>query len=510
MSLPMQHIIQHLFNTASLSGVPREQLEELVEEYPSFGVARYLLSRKLQADGDEHFSAETLKTNLYFSNPYWLQWLLKNNGDGVTEVEERIRRNDVQEDTPPGEESANWSDKPTNGGDLSGGDDKRTDEWENPAAEAPIPSEVIEPVAHERLYGSAEEARAAATEETRVHEDAAMRTGEGMEEFVKEEASTDHRETAVTGEPGTGADEHATQQPWINPDETAATRESGAESEADAAFEGSETVPEVSKEWRRTESEEVLGPDAPSAADQLLQSIAALRLSHQQAVEEAGPAPEEPAPAMSIVATALEQADDQSVDNNNIEDSDGTPPLPEDSEESAGAVLAAAGYPGAHGQDTIREDHTPTDAPPAASMQGIAGNLAGQPGLTPIVEPIVAFEPFHTIDYFASQGIRLTLDENPSDKLGKQLKSFTDWLKVMRRLPQQNNQIVPDIAAEHQVRAIAAHSIEGKEVLTETMADVLVKQGMREKAMDVYLKLSLLNPDKSAYFANKIEELKID
>jgi len=119
------------------------------------------------------------------------------------------------------------------------------------------------------------------------------------------------------------------------------------------------------------------------------------------------------------------------------------------------------------------------------------------------------FEPYHTIDYFASQGIKLTLEENPSDTLGKQLKSFTDWLKTMRRLPQKDREVVPDRAAEQAVQTFAAHSVLGKDVVTETMAEVLAKQGMREKARAVYEKLSLLNPDKRAYFAAKIEQLNI-
>ena len=119
------------------------------------------------------------------------------------------------------------------------------------------------------------------------------------------------------------------------------------------------------------------------------------------------------------------------------------------------------------------------------------------------------FEPYHTIDYFASQGIKLTLEENPSDTLGKQLKSFTDWLKTMRRLPQKDREVVPDRVAEQAVQTSAAHSILGKDVVTETMAEVLAKQGMREKARVVYEKLSLLNPDKRAYFAAKIEQLNI-
>jgi hypothetical protein len=119
------------------------------------------------------------------------------------------------------------------------------------------------------------------------------------------------------------------------------------------------------------------------------------------------------------------------------------------------------------------------------------------------------FEPLHTIDYFASQGIRLTLDENPTDQLGRQLKSFTDWLRTMRRLPQKDREIIPDRVAEQAVQNFAAHSIEGKEVVTEAMAEVLAKQGMPERARLVYEKLSLLNPGKSAYFAAKIEQLNI-
>jgi hypothetical protein len=151
---------------------------------------------------------------------------------------------------------------------------------------------------------------------------------------------------------------------------------------------------------------------------------------------------------------------------------------------------------------------TPVQATADPATQPQAATISPTP--TSPLGPLVEIEPYHTIDYFASQGIKLSLDENPSDKLGRQLKSFTDWLKTMRRLPQKNQEPVPDLAAEHQVRTIAAHSIESREVLTEAMAEVLAKQGMREKATEVYQKLSLLNPDKSSYFANKIEQLKID
>ncbi|MBV4359564.1 hypothetical protein [Pinibacter aurantiacus] len=127
-------------------------------------------------------------------------------------------------------------------------------------------------------------------------------------------------------------------------------------------------------------------------------------------------------------------------------------------------------------------------------------------------EDSVIFEPYHTIDYFASLGIKVGKNVPVNDKLGKQLKSFTEWLKTLKRLP--DSTIAAQEAEEHQpmpdarVEAMAEVSIKEKETLTESMAEVLLKQGKKETAIEMYNKLSLLNPDKSHYFAAKIEALK--
>ena len=55
---------------------------------------------------------------------------------------------------------------------------------------------------------------------------------------------------------------------------------------------------------------------------------------------------------------------------------------------------------------------------------------------------------------------------------------------------------------------LAGQSITDREVLTEAMAEVWEKQGNTLKATEIYRKLSLLEPAKSAYFAAKIEGLK--
>jgi hypothetical protein len=126
----------------------------------------------------------------------------------------------------------------------------------------------------------------------------------------------------------------------------------------------------------------------------------------------------------------------------------------------------------------------------------------------PTEEPL-AFEPFHTVDYFASQGIKITQEELPKDKLGKQLKSFTEWLKTMKRLPATQIESSTETTAEKTVESMASHSVSESNVVTEAMAEVWIKQGNTGKALDIYNKLSLQNPSKKAYFAAKIENLKL-
>ena len=117
------------------------------------------------------------------------------------------------------------------------------------------------------------------------------------------------------------------------------------------------------------------------------------------------------------------------------------------------------------------------------------------------------FEPLHASDYFASQGIKLSEDALGADKLGKQLKSFTAWLKTMKK-------VHPDkLASGSQINETAVQTQAEKsnieeEIVTEAMAEAYILQNKYSKAIDIYNKLSLLNPAKSAYFAAKIDSLK--
>lgn len=144
---------------------------------------------------------------------------------------------------------------------------------------------------------------------------------------------------------------------------------------------------------------------------------------------------------------------------------------------------------------------------PAISAREVAADQ--NKNLSEAEEPV--FEPYHTIDYFASLGIKLT-QEDMRDKLGMQLKSFTEWLRSMKRIapivPEATSPAAIDETLQQSIQEIAGHSNEAKEVITEAMADVWAKQGHRAKAIAIYQKLSLLNPAKSAYFAARIDQLK--
>jgi hypothetical protein len=122
------------------------------------------------------------------------------------------------------------------------------------------------------------------------------------------------------------------------------------------------------------------------------------------------------------------------------------------------------------------------------------------------IEPVQ--DKLHTIDYFASQGIQIDLSKIPQDKLTTKLRRFTDWLKDMKNHHPNPDDLGVSTEQEKKVAETALISNESKEILTETMAEVLAKQGQIDKAIQLYIKLSFSNPEKTAYFADKIQQLK--
>jgi hypothetical protein len=130
----------------------------------------------------------------------------------------------------------------------------------------------------------------------------------------------------------------------------------------------------------------------------------------------------------------------------------------------------------------------------------------------PLLEEQLEFEketPQIVKDYFAAQGIELDLSKLPQDKFTTQLRSFTAWLKVLKH--QTENE--PNLAEmgeeqEKMIALIAEKANNATDVITEAMAEIWEKQGNPRKAIDIYSKLSFIFPEKSVYFASRIEQLK--
>lgn len=190
------------------------------------------------------------------------------------------------------------------------------------------------------------------------------------------------------------------------------------------------------------------------------------------------------------------------------------PPVQEDQKEP---VFIPEEIPVASEEEITPEPlNEPVIKEDTGSLQHIAQHdLTGKPGSRLIdiaversesEQPL--FEPLHATDYFASQGIKLSENVSGNDKLGQQLKSFTAWLKTMKKV--QGGDRLPTVSAagEAAVQNLAEKSNREEDILTEAMAEVYAQQGKTEKAIETYSKLSLLNPSKSAYFAAKIESLK--
>ncbi len=144
--------------------------------------------------------------------------------------------------------------------------------------------------------------------------------------------------------------------------------------------------------------------------------------------------------------------------------------------------------------------------PPITNLADASSSNQSQEPLDKTPEgQLIGFDPYHTVDYFASQGIKL-VDKEDKDDLGLKVKSFTAWLKTMKKLqpttlnPSENNISKTESTEEPFQKA--------ELIVTEAMAEVYLKQGMAEKAIDIYTKLSLQNPSNSHIFANRILAIK--
>lgn len=83
------------------------------------------------------------------------------------------------------------------------------------------------------------------------------------------------------------------------------------------------------------------------------------------------------------------------------------------------------------------------------------------------------------------------------------LKALWQKQKIAEALEEQDEEI-PDAVFEMAVNSILPE--EG--LISESLANVYAMQGKKDKAIELFKKLSLRNPEKNAYFAQKIKNLQ--
>ncbi len=119
--------------------------------------------------------------------------------------------------------------------------------------------------------------------------------------------------------------------------------------------------------------------------------------------------------------------------------------------------------------------------------------------------------------------------EDPGDLMV--MMSFTDWLQYFKAKKENEEEdkkgkdairsawqkeklaeamddeedVVPDEIFEKAMKSVSF----GDGLVTEPLAELYVKQGKTEKAIELYKKLSLLNPEKKVYFASRIKDLHL-
>lgn len=475
MQYHIQTLVKHLFDKDSFEQVTEQELKQFTDDYPYAAVGQFLYAKKLKDIGSYNHYEQGEQASLYFHNALWLRWQLDQKEDAPVipvRAEEPAQQPGFRivvqmPKTGPALGNPPLAVQPEIPGE---------EEPALPAAAADVPAE---PVAETTAPAAEEPVTENQEISLQVNEDGSLVEKEGAAQQAETASAVAIAETSQLAEESTPAETAAnavsiTEEVLIPP-----TTVSGEiDKEAD------EIVPAV--EVTKAELETVtMEDDIVPAVD-----VTKVEMEVTAVADDIVPAVEIAPEELAAIAPQTPLETTQAPAEIAIE---------EQSVEELNEIIPAA-------EPVAIAAEAPTQPVVAAAQQPAGFTAATQEGkmAVDLGEPI--FESYHTIDYFASQGIKL-LQEELKDKLGKQLKSFTDWLRSMKRVGPVESTSLDEITNQS-IQRIAEHSVEGKEVLTEAMAEVWAKQGNTDKAIRVYEKLSLLNPAKSSYFARRIEQLK--
>lgn len=88
------------------------------------------------------------------------------------------------------------------------------------------------------------------------------------------------------------------------------------------------------------------------------------------------------------------------------------------------------------------------------------------------------------------------------------LATVTSGQLIDRFLKMDNYRIVAEAGDDAEEITTEANFDDEDDLVSEELAEIYALQGLKMQAIEIYRKLSLLNPKKSAYFATQIEKLR--
>jgi tetratricopeptide (TPR) repeat protein len=572
MNSGLPSLLDAIFGKQDLALVSLDEIYEVIREFPSFNAGHFLLAKKLRLQDDPGYEMESMRTALYFNNPFWLQSLLDDGNhfqptESLSHVKETrgedpfIFEEYREETLDISQEEGNYTfesytpiEKPAT----------KRDELDEETEEILEEKLNSDPVRSEETFQYAEPGSQKVTsfdelmakynlqpldmvDETAEAPEAAL----PVDRLDKTAEAPDAPLATDMVNETVGVPEASLATDMVN--ETVETPEAVLPAKEDAKSEqiaGSaadndqdETLEEVVNEYGIFE-EIVKKPDhdldafdtpldqipfvsdkiideAPSPGQSVITAHASSDAENSLVSEDVvNPLDGITAEDTKITENASDSGDQESEDAPHQTDEHDYDSFDRPLEEPEHIEASMEEYENSNKLTDYDPDNTEepveysddSEAGANGQMQELSERLGEhQKSLTAFnaknADSIV-FTPYHMVDYFASQGIKLILEDNPPDHFGKQLKSFTDWLKVMKKLPPQPVSEKENEKENEQIRHFAAHSIEERDILTESMAEVLAKQGMYENAIALFQKLSLIYPPKSAYFASRIEQIK--
>ncbi|NDC77522.1 MAG: hypothetical protein EBZ67_06590 [Chitinophagia bacterium] len=490
---PLNQIVSSVFGESRLEDVSLDALHLLTVKYPYSAPVHLMYARRLKDSGDSRYAEAVSIAAIHYANPHWLQhqmaasfdaeaYRTNTPADSTVLLEETEAENREMEALPPDDTGSghNMADADTDAVTEDFDTSSGTISPETDTLKSEIDSETYAPDSSfdpdETAYPSTPSMDPdASTEASYSPFEAGVETA-GSEPSSGSEAVLDMTEPSDHADAASVAPEPPTEEPPF------ASPPAETPSDDEKAFDNAEDPP-VSQEGG-IEREEASEGQPSSVFDTGITTL------YEGETTEAS---REVGDSELIHVTMPDTGTDDTPDG----------PAIGGLSEELGA--SSDGLPPSSGED-LPLLHETVEAPSFIEESSEETPVEG--GSIPILdEPLLPVEPLHLSDYLASQGIVVSSDLEPKED-DKGERSFTGWLRTMKRFQPDRSAPVLSEQEEDVIRSEAEASNQDEDIVTEAMAEVYARQGLTRKAIEIYTKLSLLDPDRTSTFADRITQLK--